>query len=520
MSKTFITLLLATVSILTGCASDGAGTEAGGEETAPTTAPTSRETVDDAGAEEAVGSGEGETEEVVKEQPKLPEIPDEWTGGVTTKEEIRRGDGSLELWKDPRFQRRFQEGYLAESEIEPDITVKEREVMIKFREFMAVNQIDEAVAYLEANIVDASSATFNFLLGRLYFQQERLEPAVQQYQLAVAKYPKFRRAWRDLGLIYVRAGQHRSALPALTKVIELGGADALTYGLLGFSYSATGNSVAAERAYGMANLLDPATFDWKIGMARAYFEQRRFADAAALCGSMIEEKPDRTDLWLLQANAYLGMKEPMRAAENFELVDRLGKSTTATLFVLGDIYVNEKVFDLATDAYLKAIDKDDGSKSERAIRSAKILSSRNALEESGRVIEKVKTKYADVLDDKGRKDLLMLEVRIAAAEGANDKEAAALREIIEIDPLDGEALIMLGQYNKKKGNVEEAVLLFKRAANVEKSEADAKVRLAQLYVSQGKYQEALPLLQRAQAIKPRENIQEYYEQVKRAAKSR
>ena len=48
-------------------------------------------------------------------------------------------------------------------------------------------------------------------------------------------------------------------------------------------------------------------------------------------------------------------------------------------------------------------------------------------------------------------------------------------------------------------------------------EADAKVRHAQLLISQSKYREALPLLKRAQAIKPRDNVAQYLDQVERLA---
>ena len=61
---------------------------------------------------------------------------------------------------------------------------------------------------------------------------------------------------------------------------------------------------------------------------------------------------------------------------------------------------------------------------------------------------------------------------------------------------------------------------FERAAGIEGFEADAKVRHAQLLVGQRRYAEALPLLRRAQAIQPRDNVQEYLEQVERAAQAR
>ena len=42
---------------------------------------------------------------------------------------------------------------------------------------------------------------------------------------------------------------------------------------------------------------------------------------------LLEENPTSSMLWLLQANAFIGLEQPLRAAENFEMVDALGKST-------------------------------------------------------------------------------------------------------------------------------------------------------------------------------------------------
>src|SRR5690606_32707450 len=101
-----------------------------------------------------------------------------------------------------------------------------------------------------------------------------------------------------------------------------------------------------------------------------------------------------------------------------------------------------------------------------------------------------------------------------------DDEAKILTEIVALDPLDGDALIKLGQYHARQGAIEQAVFHYERAAGITAFEADAKVRHAQLLVGQGKYGEAVPLLRRAQALRPRENIQQYLEQVERAAQAR
>ena len=444
----------------------------------------------------------------------------------------------LEIWRDPAFQKRLvgqlAESFIADTEVEPRVTQEERDQLQKVfalimpdekeakldedeRAKKAARRTADAIGLLNKMIErKTAEAVVYFTLGNIYFQEEQLDRATEAYRTAVAKYPKFRRAWRNLGLVCVRQNDFEKALPALTKVVELGGGDALTYGLLGFSYSSVENSLAAESAYRMAILLDPATMDWKLGLARSLFRQERYADAAALCSRLIANHPDRAELWLLQANAYIGLGQPIKAAENYELVDRLGRSTVDSLNMLGDIYVNEEIYELAVASYVRALEKNPQGRPERALRGAKALTARGAFEETRQLIDRVEVVCGDRLEDADRKDLLKLRARLAVAAGSGAEEARVLEEIVALDPLDGEALILLGQYNTRTGNPEKAIFYYERAANLEEYEADAKVRHAQLLVGQGKYAEALPLLHRAQQIKPRETVQKYLEQVENA----
>ena len=93
-----------------------------------------------------------------------------------------------------------------------------------------------------------------------------------------------------------------------------------------------------------------------------------------------------------------------------------------------------------------------------------------------------------------------------------------VEEIVALDPLDGEALILLGKHASRNDETERAIFYFERAESLEAFEADAKVAHAQLLVSQSKYDQAVPMLKSAQSIKPRENVQRYLEQVERIAR--
>lgn len=426
----------------------------------------------------------------------------------------------LAIWSDPAFKRRFAESLLSEVDIEPRLTVVEREKMQQALDLIAEEKSTEALQILEANRGDLACASFDFMAGSLYFQQDDLDRAVPALEQAVAKHPKFRRAWQSLGWAHFRSGEYAEAIPALTKVIELGGVSALNYGMLAFSHANLKNPLGAETAYRMAVMLDPQTLDWKMGLAEALFKQQRFADAVALCGTLIAEQPESAKLWMIQANAYIGMGKPAQAAQNIEFVDSLGQSSVDALNLLGDIYINEELYELAGQAYLRALEKNPEAAPTRALRAAKDLAVRGAASEAKLLAERIEALHGAKLEAEDKKNLLRLRARLAAAASATPEEVAILEEIVSLDPLDGDALILLGQHASKRNESEKAVFYYERAAALEAFEADAKVRHAELLVAQSKYAEALPLLRRAQALKPRESIQQYLEQVERVAQSR
>lgn len=423
------------------------------------------------------------------------------------------------FWTDPSFQKQFLGSYGTVSELEPKISPVEREQMEKIIPLMASDPVAAAAA-VEKIAGPEASAALDFLLANLYFQTDRQDAAAERYRVAIGKFPGFRRAYKNLGLIDFREGRHDEAIRSLTKVVELGGGDALTYGLLGYAYAATAQHVAAESAFRGAMLLQPEQHDWKAGLAQAVFRQRKYADAAALAEELIAKDPDRPEYWLLQGNAYVGLEQPHKAAQNFEIVARMGKASAAILYTLGDLYVNDGAWELASRAYVRAVEQDTAGNLERPLRSVDVLARRGALPQAASLIEAIERSAADRLGDDERRKLLKVGARIAVAEGRDGDAATALEEVVTLDPLDGEALILIGQHHARAGRPEKAVFYFERAASLEPFEAEAKTRQAQVLVGQSKYAEALPLLKRAQEIKPREDVGRFLEQVERIARTR
>ncbi len=424
------------------------------------------------------------------------------------------------IWSDPEFKKAFVGTYGIHPDIEPKLGPEERTLLEKIYPLMSS---DPAAAKQELETAAAkpdSSALFEYILGNMAFQQDQVDEAATRYGAAVQKFPSFRRAWKNLGLTQIRLGKNDDAIRSFTRMIELGGGDAISYGLLGYAFTSKGDYLAAEMAYRNALLLDPQNTDWRLGLARSVVKQEKYEEAAALLRVLIERAPDRPEFWLLQANAYLGMKEPLRAAENLEMVERMGKATPDTLNLMGDLYLNEGRLDLAARAYGRAVQVDPGQSPARAVRNVEVLAGRGGMNEARELSANVRSIYFGRLPEEDAQKLLKLEARIAVAEGNGGEAVVILEEVVAKNPLDGDALMLLGQHYARTGEPEKALVYFERAANLEQYEATAKLRQAQVLVGQGKYQEALPLLRRAQEIKPSEDVARYLEQVERLVRSK
>ncbi len=430
--------------------------------------------------------------------------------------------GSIDaIWNDPIFKRQFIAGYGINSEIEPRVTADEVKILETVRPLMAVD-LPKAEETLKKVLKPDCSAILDFTLGGIQFQQERMDDALGNYRRAVEKFPSFRRAWRNMGLINTRNGKYEAAISAFTRMIELGGGDAYAFGLLGFAYSAKRDFQPAEASYRNALLLQPDNTEWRLGLTRCVFKQGKFEDAATLLADLITRYPDKAEFWLLQAHSYIGMKQPLIAAQNLEAVDQLGHSTVDSLHTLGDIYMVEgNLMGLAASAYRRAIDLDATQPPARALRSAEGLAASGAFAQAREIAAHIRASWATRLSDGDRGKLLKLEARLSMADGFGSAETARiLEEIVALDPLDGDALIQLGQHYARQNEAERAVFYYERAAGIEAFEIAAKTRHGQLLVGLGRYMDALPLLRRAQELKPREDMARYIEQVERIAKSK
>jgi Flp pilus assembly protein TadD len=422
------------------------------------------------------------------------------------------------VWNDEEFTKRLLGSYGFASDVEPRMAPEE---LATYRDkIVPLLREDQkkAAAELASLVKPSASAVFDFTLGNIYFQAEDLTNAVKQFEAATAKFPDYRRAHKNLGFALVRDGKYAAAIKPLTRTITLGGGDGKVFGLLGFAYMSLGRNVSAEAAYRQALVFEPENLEFKLGLVKSAVATANYDYALALLDELIKEHPERDNLWSLQANIYIQREQPAKAILSLEMLRRAGKANPATLYLLGDLYMTQESPDLALEAYRSALEKDGGANPAKALRAAQILVSRNAWTEANQLFSQIR-QSPTALTGADELKLLKLESKVAMATGSGAKAIETLEQIIQKDPLDGEALMLAGDYYAKNGQKEKAELRYQSAGAIQGFEADAYVKHAQLLVQSQKYAQAGELLKKAQKVKPRDNVERYLEKVEQLARN-
>ena len=430
-----------------------------------------------------------------------------------------------EFWRQSGIQETWEQSYRIKAETEPDLSEEEQLVLKNIIKLVAGSpeeniapDKEQALAMVLQAVTPDSSAAFDFIAGSFYAEKGDFKEAIKYYESAAKKFPSFLRAVRNNGIMKTKEGRYEAALKDLTAAIKLGAKDSTVMGLLGLSYVNTGKNFSAETAYREAIVLDPENEHWQVGLAKALLQQQKYSEGIAVLEQILVDDPENDILWTSAANAYLGLDDPETAVAIHEIVDRLGKSTPETLVFMGNIYMSRQLNELALTYFQRAIQEDENQDPKAYIAVAETMTARGTYNEAKAVIADIRSKFGSEIDEDQKLSILRLEAQIALATGGGDNVISILEELIERDPMDGQALLLLAEFYVEEGDVEgynRADLYFERAAKVPDWEVRALISWARSFVSRELFGKAIPHLERAQVLDPQDHIGRYLEQVRK-----
>jgi tetratricopeptide (TPR) repeat protein len=420
-------------------------------------------------------------------------------------------------WSNPAFVQRFMGSYGVDTGLNPSITSEDKEL---FQELVPLIQADpnQAINFLRTKITRESNAALDYTMGNLFFQTQKNSYAIQAYKMAITKFPNFLRAYKNLGLLYVQQGDYAEAQKMLIKAIELGGGDGDLYGTLGFCYLNSSKYSNALESYKMAMIFMPESRDWRLGKVQCLTNLGQHIEAIEMLNHLIEETPGDSSLILLQANSMVANQNPMAAAANLQIVKAMGEANAGSLTLLGDIFVNANNVELAFPHYMDAL-KAEGLDADRAFRVARVLVSRYAWDEAESYLSEVDSKFSSSLSDTQKLELLNYQASVALGKNESAKAAEILNQVVDRDPLNGKALLLLAEYHWNQDEFEKAELYFTRAAKVDDSKVEALIQNARMRVAMKDYSKAAELLEEAQLIQPQSYVQDYLAKVQAVARA-
>ena len=424
------------------------------------------------------------------------------------------------IWNDPEFARRLLGSYGFHSRLEPPLTDEEQ---IQWRQTVvpALREGPErAIEVLKPLVRPDGSALFDFTLGTACLQSGDLTNAQLHLEAAVAKHPDFLRAWKNLGFVRARLGEHAGAVVALGRALELGGADAATLGLLGFAHLQLGRPVAAAAATQQALLFKPDDFTLQLQLLQAWAASAQYEPALRLLDEMLAERPDRAQLWQLKAQLHLQRNQRQEAVLAYETLRRLGGARAEDLYTLADLYVLLETPEEAVRVYGEAMATGAPAAPERALRAAEVMLAQGRIETARLLLETVEGRSQGQLAAPLENQRLRLRARLTLAEGNGQAALTWLEECLRQFPTDGQALIMAGDCYAQLGERERAEFRYQAAAQIEAVAADALLKHAQLLVRHQEYRRAAELLQRAQRLRPRDSVQRYLDEIVKLATQR
>jgi len=417
------------------------------------------------------------------------------------------------FWNSPSFVRSFMGDYGFRSEIEPKISKNEK-LIIQEVVAKAENQLEEAITYLEKKTDVKSSAALDFSLATMYYQHGRLTRSEESYKNALHKFPSFLRAYKNLGFVELSLGKFDQASKSFSKSISLGEGDGVTYVALGYCYYMRQQFVSAENAYRMGILLFPESKNARNGLVNCLIETSRFNEALALLDELLAKQPDDVICHRARVHALQGLGRERDAVVAMETLKRMGELKTQDFLSLGDLYHNLNLNQLSLQNYQQAIDGKHKLSIHRYVRVASILMNRGSYQDCFLYLEKIQQIFGSNYNAQDEKEVLLLKAEVLKATGKTNESTEILRIIVEKHPLEGKALIMLGQHAWLEKDYVLASLHFERASKIDEFEVAALIEHGRMLVGIRDYEKAVKLLEQAQAIESQPRVTRYIESIR------
>lgn len=331
----------------------------------------------------------------------------------------------------------------------------------------------EAIAHLRDLIRIAPESEDGYLgIGRIYSKQKRYQEAAEIYLKGLQLNPQSSQLRINLGLVYIEQKKFKEAEMELQQAIakDPGNADAIA--ALGRIIFLNGDPKRAKEAFTTALEINPKNQLALSYLASLYMKERNFAKAEELFKQILATNSQAS--WAKQA---------ITTAENGPLLQQAAE------------YESQKMFPAAEKIYQNLIVANP-NEPDYYLLLGKLFVQTKKYAQGIEVYERALKKLPDSIE-------LKLALSDALLKSAKRTEGEKwVREVLEQDPKNADALTELGLFYELEGNSDMAIVYYENALKEDPNNITALAYLSRLLIQNGSYAEAQKVYKRIHALQP------------------
>jgi tetratricopeptide (TPR) repeat protein len=355
-----------------------------------------------------------------------------------------------------------------------------------------LGNLGEAIQQYEAlRRGEAHEAAYRSALAHLYYQANRPQEAVEEYEAAIAMEPENWSLVDDEVEALVACGQVREAMERLRRLIDEQGPFADLHVRLGDLCSRTGDDPGAMQQYREALELQPDYLEATVKMGTQHLIGGRWDEAAEAMHRACELNDRVLASYVGMGVAQAACGRRAEAMNSFDLAAAIEPNSTLLLAEMAKLQLRSAV---AQESAGRASGQAAGEAGPAGPSYDDLLH-----RQTQRHAEEV-ARHGDHADLRYRYGVLL------RAQGKVPEAMKEFLQAVKLSPSYAKAWIKLGVCQQDLGLVEEAIESFQRALDIRPQFVDLHYRLGLLFTNRGNFESALRHMESAAAGKDSEQI--------------
>jgi tetratricopeptide (TPR) repeat protein len=359
--------------------------------------------------------------------------------------------------------------------------------------------LEKAVQELETfRGLDPENGNAYFLLGRVYFELEQPEKAINAYEKFQSLAPDSDdRGYKEIAIYYRQANDYEKALEYLQKALEINPDSDDSRNMLGELLSKLGRSENAVQVYRKLLEKTPNSLIVKRNLALSLIESGENKEAVDLLGEILQVDPGNVDALIHLGRAQIGLMEYQKAIKTLRSIHTNdSRLYVSQQFYLGVALRSNREYSEAVKIFSDLLKSSnflpEGSQDDRLIFQHNLALCYLAMED----YESAIALYQEMA--KNDPDLNYELMNAYRLNRQFDKAIQIGKMEYEKNPGDIRRGILYAQTLADAGKIDDGVSILNGLLKSNPSEVDLYIQLSQIYLQDERYSEAEDILSQAE----------------------